>query len=151
MTTTGRDDGAYIGLGPLIIYNNTSIDLFNIYVTGEDRVRIHRGTVNEADALGSSMLTISNCTVEYNLVGAYDNSVLMIEDWEIHYDDSYIPSATAKDDSRMTLRNSNCLNLHAQSINNAEIHFFNVMNLNQNNLSTQDMGRIFVDGRQVNP
>ena len=151
VTTTGRDDGSYLGLGPVIIYKNTSIDLFNIYVTGKDHVRINRGVVNEADSLESSKLTISNCTMEYNLVQSYDNSELNIVDCAIDNDYSYIPTATAKDTSRMTLRNSDCRNLRAQAIDNAEIQFFNAGNLDEDNLSIQDKGKIFVDGRQVTP
>ena len=146
VTSLGPAGGRISGLGPEIIYENTAVDLFNIYLEDGDTVRIVGGGVNEANTLGSSQLTIENCTVEYNLVQASDESTLIIDNCGISADESTTPSLTAEANGRITVRDSDCAGLEAQAIDNGRIDFISCRNLDPNRLSVQGNGRIFIDG-----
>jgi len=146
VTTDGPADGMIAGLGPEIVYTDTAIDLFNVYVEDGDVVRIDGGVVNEANTSGSAQLTIEDCTVEYNLVQAYDESVLVIENCSITADASTQPSLTAESDSRVTVRNSDCARLEAQAIGNGRIEFIQSRNLDIERLTVQENGEITIDG-----
>ncbi len=149
VTTVGRASGEIVGLGPEIIYQDSAIDLFNVYLAGSDEVRLVGGVVNEANTEDSSTLTIENCTVEYNLLQAYDQSTLVIENCDIVAGSSTPPSLTAESDSHIVVRNSDVARLEAQALDSARIDFFNVTNLDTELLSVQDAGAILVDNRQV--
>lgn len=149
VTTNGPADGVIADLGAEIVYINTAIDLFNVYVASGDVVRIDGGVVNEANTSGSSQLTIADCTVAYNLVQAYDESTLIIENCSITSDTSTQPSLTAESDSRVTVRNSDCARLEAQAIGNGRIDFVQPRNLDTGLLTVQDNGEIHVNAQPV--
>ena len=149
VTTNGRESGEISGLGPRIVYEDTTIDMFNIYVAGDDWVRIDEGVVNEANTAGSSRLTIEDCTLEYNLVQAYDRSTLTVENCSISADQSTQPSLTAEGEARVMVRGSDCARLEAQAIESGRIDFEDSRNLDLDRLTVQDSGQIHVDGRRV--
>lgn len=157
--TTGSTakSGSYAGLGPEITYTDTVINLFNIYVGGNDSVIIDGGIVNEANTMESAELTIRNCQMEYNLLQAYDTSAITVENCSIEKeDDSYTPSVTASGDeggngSIITISNSDCSGLIAQAIESGKIYFVGVSNLNLDDLDVQDKGQIFKDGTKIRP
>ncbi len=95
--------GTLSQLGPALAYTNVEIDLLNVYLRGHDSVRIENTQVNEANLFDDSRLSLSNCTMNYNLYQTYDRSTLLIQGGRTKADSGTPPSLTAQGRSTVTI------------------------------------------------
>lgn len=98
VTSSTRSSGSITNLGSEFYFTNSAIPMFNVYVSGNDRVLLRGLHVNEANAEASSELIIGqkgfSTALSCNLCQVYDNATMTIIGSTID-DSANVPSATA--------------------------------------------------------
>lgn len=145
LTTSGVPvSGVLSALGPVLRYNNTGIELLNVYLRGNDRVKINDTHVNEANLYDNSQLTLSECPSNYNLYQAYDASTLVITGGSTFAGEMTPPSLTTQGRATATIIGSDVQKLQITAIEDSKVELRSCRNVTPSLYKTLDRGAVVI-------
>lgn len=143
LTSSQRSSGSLVLLGSEFHFTNSEILMFNVYVSGNDRVLLRGLRVNEANAEASSELIIDSSTLSCNLCQVYDTATMTIISSTID-DTANVPSATASNaavsDARrgvMSFANMDLRRIDLTALGEGTLNLFSC-SIDENRLSVLD-------------
>ncbi|MEA3357373.1 MAG: hypothetical protein U9Q67_02965 [Patescibacteria group bacterium] len=144
LTDSEPSDGELDEFGAKFSWQNTIIDMMNVYVESGDEVSVENNLVNEADVSDEGVLNMSNLTAHCNLCSATDSSELLFENVEIVIDEDTKPTLTISGNANVQISNSDITELTIIVMGNGNLTITD-SEYNEDNIDNLGQGSIIFE------